>query len=54
LTLEPRPEAGPVPYPQYEVLTSNGITEIVEHRRQEPVFYLSDDPAVRGQLERAQ
>jgi hypothetical protein len=54
LTLEPQPEAGPVPYPQYEVLTSDGITEIVEHRRQEPVFYISDDPGVGGKLERAQ
>ena len=35
------------PYPMYEVVSAEGITEIVEHRRAEPVFYISDDPRVR-------
>ena len=46
-TLTPTPAAGPFPYPGYEVVTINGITEIVEHRRMEPFFYINDDPEVR-------
>jgi hypothetical protein len=46
---EPRP-GSPPGYPSYEVITVNGITEIIEHRRMEPRFYVSDDPAVRKEL----
>jgi hypothetical protein len=31
----------------YEVVSAEGITEIIEHRRAGPVFHISDDPAVR-------
>jgi hypothetical protein len=34
----------PSPYPIYEKVTINGVTESVEHRRMEPIFYVSDDP----------
>jgi hypothetical protein len=34
----------------YEAITANGITEIIEHRRMEPVFYVNDDPALRSQV----
>ena len=38
-------------YPCYEVITVNGVTEIVEHRRMEPVFYIvTDDPVLSGWL----
>lgn len=37
-------------YPAYEVITVRGITEIIEHRKMEPVFYVDDDPAVRKEL----
>jgi hypothetical protein len=50
LTLEPSPETGPIPYPSYELLTANGITEVIEHRRMEPIFYITDDPAVKRKL----
>jgi len=50
LTLEPHADTGRIPYPTYEVLTANGITEVIEHRRMEPVFYINDDPAVRRKL----
>lgn len=33
-------------YPRYKVLTINGITDVVELRKMEPVFYMTDDPAV--------
>jgi hypothetical protein len=37
-------------YPLYELVTANGITEIIEHRRMEPKFYITDDPAVLAEL----
>ncbi len=37
-------------YPLYEVVTVNGVTEIVEQKKPEPLFYVSDDPAVRKEL----
>ena len=49
-TLTAAPPTGPLPYPRYEFVTINGITEVVEHRRMEPVFYISDDPEVRRKL----
>ena len=33
-------------YPAYEPITINGITEIIEHRKMEPIFYVTDNPAV--------
>lgn len=33
-------------YPAYEAITVNGITEIIEHRKMEPIFYVTDDAAV--------
>ncbi len=49
-TLQPYTGTGPIPYPMYAVLTANGITEVIEHRRMEPVFYISDDLEVRRKL----
>jgi hypothetical protein len=37
-------------YPSYEVITVNGITEIIEHRKMEPTFYITDNPAVWKEL----
>ena len=37
-------------YPSYEVITSDGLTDVVEHRAMEPIFYMTDDPAVRKEL----
>jgi hypothetical protein len=37
-------------YPSYEVVTVNGISEAIEHRAMEPIFYVADDPAVLKQL----
>jgi hypothetical protein len=37
-------------YPSYEVITVNGQTEAIEHRAMEPIFYISDDPAVLAHL----
>ena len=37
-------------YPLYEVISVGGQTEIIEHRRMEPKFYVSDDPEVRAEF----
>jgi hypothetical protein len=44
------PQGFPPGYPAYEVITVNGITDIVEHRKMEPIFYITDDPAVWKEL----
>jgi hypothetical protein len=41
---------GPAPYPSYEVITYNGITEVIEQKRPEALFYISDDPIVKEKL----
>jgi hypothetical protein len=33
-------------YPAFEAVVVNGMTEIIQHRRMEPVFYITDDAAV--------
>ena len=37
-------------YPSYEVITVNGVIEIIEHRKLEPIFYITDDLAVLKEL----
>jgi len=44
------PHGFPSGYPSYEVITVNSITEIIEHRKMEPIFYVTDDPAVWKEL----
>jgi len=41
---------GPDGYPSYEVITVDGMTEVIEHRRMEPIFYITDDPVVKQKL----
>ena len=44
------PEGFPKGYPAYNVVTVNGISDIVELRKMEPFFYMTDDPAVWKEL----
>lgn len=44
------PQGFPPGCPAYEVITVNGITDIVEHRKMEPVFNMTDDTAVWKEL----
>ena len=37
-------------YPRYAVIIVNDMLDIVEHRELEPVFYMTDDPAVWAEL----
>jgi hypothetical protein len=41
----------PSDYPFYEAITVDGITEIIEHKKMEPIFYVTDDTAVWNQYE---
>jgi hypothetical protein len=43
-------KSSPTGYPLFEVITANGITEIIEHKKMEPIFYITDDPAVWKEL----
>lgn len=45
----PRP-GFPAGYPSYEILTVNGITELIEHRQMEPLFYIVDDSEVLNEF----
>jgi hypothetical protein len=33
-------------YPMYEVMSARGTMEVLEFKRMEPVFYITDDPAL--------
>ena len=48
--LQSPPEGSPKGYPAYIVATINGIADIIEFRKMEPVFYMTDDPAVWKEL----
>jgi hypothetical protein len=37
-------------YPFYEAVTVNRITEVLEFKRMEPVFYVTDDPEIRAAM----
>jgi hypothetical protein len=37
-------------YPAYDLIEANGIAEIIERKKMEPVFYINDDPSVRQKL----
>ena len=40
----------PEGYPSYEVIIADGIIDIIEHRKQQPIFFTTDDPAVWEEL----
>jgi hypothetical protein len=40
------PPGFPHGYPFYMPVTVGGLTEIIEHKKMEPIFYVTDDPAV--------
>ena len=46
LHLPAKQRNSPPGYPAYYVITVNGIVDIVEHRRMEPIFFMTDDPDV--------
>ncbi|HEU5339805.1 hypothetical protein [Edaphobacter sp.] len=51
LQLKNSSQGFPSGYPAYEAITVNGITEIIEHKKMEPIFYVTDDTSVWKQYE---
>lgn len=49
--LENPPLGSPDGYPFYQTITVDGITEIIEHKKMEPIFYVTDDPVIRKLIE---
>ena len=49
--LQSPPSGAPAGYPDYEVLIGNGVVDVIEHRKMEPVFYTTDDPSIWRELE---
>jgi hypothetical protein len=49
-TLTNIPAGVPLHYPAYAIVTVREIVEVIEHRRMEPIFYITDDPAVLSEL----
>jgi hypothetical protein len=47
------PPGFPPGYPAYTEIVVKGTSEMIEHRKMEPVFYVSDDPAVREEYRTA-
>jgi hypothetical protein len=39
-------QSGTTGYPSFEVITAEGVSEVIEHKQMEPKFYITDDPAV--------
>lgn len=50
IKLKNPPPGYPTGYPSYEIITVKGVTEVIEHRRMEPIFYVTDNPAVLAEL----
>ncbi len=48
--LSSKREGFPKGYPRYMVITFNNIVDIVELRKMEPFFYMTDDPEVWREL----
>lgn len=40
------PPGYPEGYPAYEVIIADGVIDIIEHRKMEPIFYITDDPTI--------
>lgn len=49
IKIKGRPQ-GPMDYPRYHAVTVNGVVDILEHRKMEPIFYTTDDPAIWQEL----
>ena len=37
-------------YPGFVLVKVNGVSEIIEHRKMEPIFYVSDDASIRNKV----
>ncbi len=37
-------------YPGFVLVKVNGVPEIIEHRTNGPIFYISDDPIIKSKI----
>ncbi len=37
-------------YPDFNIVTMDGVTELIEHRHMAPIFHVSDDPELKGSI----
>lgn len=44
------PPGYPEGYPSFEVIIADGVVDIIEHRKMEPIFFTTDDPEVWSEL----
>lgn len=33
-------------YPSFEIITAEGVAQLIEHKKMEPIFYVVDDPVL--------
>jgi hypothetical protein len=45
-----KPINGVSEYPGFVLVKVNGVSEIIEHRKMEPIFYVSDDASIRNNV----
>lgn len=45
-----KPINGVSEYPSFVLVKVNGVSEIIEHRKMEPIFYVSDDASIRNKV----
>ena len=45
-----KPINGVSEYPGFVLVKVNGVSEIIEHRKMEPIFYVSDDASIRNKV----
>lgn len=50
IVFEGRNSEGLLNYPVYEILSAKGITDVVEHKHRNNIFYMNDDPEVWEKL----
>jgi hypothetical protein len=50
VTLGPDNGAPTPPWPNYEIITVDGITDVIDQRAPEPIFFVTDDPEVKRRL----
>jgi hypothetical protein len=50
MQLKTPPKGSPKGYPRYKVVNINGVTDVIELRKMEPTFYMTDDVAIWEEL----
>jgi len=50
IQLKKPPLGFPIGYPKYEIVIVDGIVDVIEHRKMEPIFYMVDDSKVLEEL----